>query len=104
MSCDRVEWASALVFRYQCEVNHSLAGFSIGLIMSRSCSDYQPIKERNYDDFPEPKSKSPLCLDKDWVSHNGMCFGNHMEYHVKLTCPRKGSLLTRLFEYYNGRT
>ena len=22
-----------------------------GLIISRSCSDYQPIKERNYDDF-----------------------------------------------------
>ena len=27
-----------------------------GLIISRSCSDYQPIKERNYDDFRKSKA------------------------------------------------
>ena len=41
--------------RHQSEVHQFLAEFSISLSMSRSCSDYQSIKERNYDDFNESR-------------------------------------------------
>ena len=51
VSCDRAEWAYVLGFQHQREVHRFLAELLISLIMSRSCSDYQPIKERNYDDF-----------------------------------------------------
>ena len=30
------------------------------LIMGRSCSNYQPIKERNYDDFHQSRSSSQI--------------------------------------------
>ena len=51
VSCDRVEWAQALGFRHQREAHQFMAEPLTTLIMSRSCSDYQRIKERNYDDL-----------------------------------------------------
>ena len=56
VSCDRVEWALALGFQHQSEVHQFLAKLLISLTMSRSCSDYQPIKERKYDDFHQSKA------------------------------------------------
>ena len=58
VSCDRAEWAYVLGFQHQRAVHLFLAELLISLIMSRSCSDYQPIKERNYDDFHQ----SPILL------------------------------------------
>ena len=37
-----------LAFGIKSEVHQFVAELLISLIMSRSCSDYQPIKERNY--------------------------------------------------------
>ena len=48
VSCGRAEWTQALGFQHKSEVRQFLAEV---LIVSRSCSDHQPIKERNYDDF-----------------------------------------------------
>ena len=68
VSCDRVVWAQALGFWHQSEVHQFLAELLISLTMSRSCSDYQPIKEQNYDDFHQ--STPPPHCNVDLIEDN----------------------------------
>ena len=44
-------------FQHQSEAHQFLAKLLISLIMSRSCSDHQSIKERNYDDLHQSKTE-----------------------------------------------
>ena len=59
-----------LGFQHQSEVHQFLAEVLISLIMSRSFCDYQPLKERRYDDFHQ-------CTYRDC---GGSLFYNHFYF------------------------